>query len=144
MLVTCHWSRFPNCVQRKRGRVATNPMPMTAVKCRYKIPDNLLLPILLYTYCKADAVMTSCLIIHVLPLISRFISPAYFRLDVQYQQVILAYHIIHGEHCAPWKDKSCILSGFPGEVIFRWLTADEFHSISSNQACDIEKKSIYL
>ena len=56
---------------------------------------------LLYTYCKADAVGTSCLIIHVLLLISRFVSPEYSRLDVQYQQVTSAYCIIHGECCAP-------------------------------------------
>lgn len=74
---------------------------------------------LLYVYCKTDAVGASCHIIHVLPLISGFISPECSSLDVQYQQAISFYCIIPGEYCAPGKDNSCIHSGFPEEITCR-------------------------
>lgn len=97
---TQHWRRFPSCIWRKRERGATKSILMTAVGCGLKMPGNIILPMLLHTYSKADAVGTSWLIIHVLSLMSRLIWPS--TLDQVSCYLSLLYY--------PWK-ALCSLKG---------------------------------
>jgi len=66
-------------------------------KCGHRILGNLLLPVFLHTYCRADAGGTPCFIVCVLQLIARLISSEYCGLNIQYQLAVQACCITRGE-----------------------------------------------
>lgn len=86
----CQWHGngrdFPTAPEERRKRCKSNAHDS---KCGHRIPGFFyFFTTFLYTYCKADAEETPCLLVCVIGLISRFISPEYSRLDIHYQLVI--------------------------------------------------------